>query len=437
MTLARRIARAAHRVFDTPLSADRMQRYRVCLEDYLTCAVAGLERPEIEMARALAHQGAVRWPGDTVGYEPASAALVGGTAGALLQLHDVYTPGGIHPSSPIIPAAAAAWEAANRPTDRLIPAIAAGYEVACRLSAQTYPAQQLAGTTPTATWGALGAATAAALVDGLDEDRTMAALANATMLCPLVAFKSLRDHANSAALHSGLAARAGVEAAQLAQGGWTAGDRVLSSDDTLPGWLKMLDMNEAAVSPETWDGGAVEDVVWKFFPACFASHVAIEAALAVANRVNPSDVSSVMLDVPTPALVLTGVGPASDADLYDQLMSLRWAVARTLVDGAFGVGSLERLADPDLDALIGKITVRAERGFDELLPDTVSARIVVRSIDGETADHLRQRPKLGKGLGKVGWSQAIDEKRFGEKWSQLIALAPARASSLTDWLGAL
>jgi 2-methylcitrate dehydratase PrpD len=69
---------------------------------------------------------------------------------------------------------------------------------------------------------------------GLDADESGAAVSNAALFLAVTPTAALRAHAALAPLHSGLAARAGYEAAVVARDG-SAGPRILEGDASIPG----------------------------------------------------------------------------------------------------------------------------------------------------------------------------------------------------------
>jgi 2-methylcitrate dehydratase PrpD len=189
----------------------------------------------------LAHGGAVRLWGLADTFDPAGAALIAGTAGALLQMHDVFIDAGLHPSSPVIPAAWSAQQVSGNATQpkELVRAIAAGYEATNRLALACSPGQGLAGSASTGTAGSLGAALSAAILLGHDAAGIARAITNAAMLLAASPSITLRTHGELTPLHSGLAARAGLEAALLARDG-AAGHHVLEGDGRTPGLIALL-----------------------------------------------------------------------------------------------------------------------------------------------------------------------------------------------------
>ena len=136
----------------------------------------------------------------------------------------------------------------------------------------------------TATIGTVAAAVAGARLLRLDTERAGAALGLAASQAG-----GVRRNFGSMAkpLHAGLAARAGVLAALLAEQGLTAGDEVLEGER---GWFDLV------AGPGEWDeaaglavlddgfGLAVEGLGIKRFASCGVTHAPIEAAPRAAQR---------------------------------------------------------------------------------------------------------------------------------------------------------
>ena len=203
--LAGRIADFACRFGWQDLSVPRQRKVRWFLADFIASTLAGSTLPEAESGFVLAQPGTVKLPGDARGLSPESAAIAMGTVGALLQIHDGFGGGGNHPSSSVI---SALWAARDgRPlADLLLPA-AIGYEVANRIAKCSHPAQTLAGTAPTSTTGAIGAAAALGKLLGLDRDTLANAISVAAFTVPVAALRGLTEHGSVIPLHGGVAAR--------------------------------------------------------------------------------------------------------------------------------------------------------------------------------------------------------------------------------------
>ncbi len=403
-------------------SAARRQRIKTSLRDFIGCVVAGTRRPELRSALRLAQGGSVPVWGLSDSFDAAGAALVAGTAGALLQLQDVYRPGGSHPSSPVIPAAWSALQATPGVSPEFfVQSVAAGYEVANRIAAACVPAQLLAGSSATGTAGCIGAAVAAAKIRGLDRHGIARAVANAAFMLPATPFASMRSHGALAPLHGGLAARAGYEAASLAREAH-AGRRLLEGDADGPGVIALLKGDASLLQPERWQGETLDAVCWKLYPACFASHTALEAILNL-GPIDASQVERVVVRRPAGLLDSTvGAGP-QDGGLYDRLMSIRWVLARALELGHYEYP--QAVADEASTlALAHRIELIHDADLDALLPATSSATIEVH-IAGEVRriDYRRPAaadPAAGGPATRRGWTATLDEDALYGKFERLL-----------------
>ena len=407
----------------------RLARINASVRDFLGCVIAGTRRPELRPALWLANGGCVPVWGLADSFDPAGAALVTGTAGSLLQLNDFYAPGASHPSSPVI---AAAWSALHadggRRSDHFLRAVAAGYEVANRIAGACVPAQMLSGSTPTATAGALGAAVAAGLIRGLDGAGIGRAIANAALLLPLAPIAAMRAHGELVPLHGGLAARAGYEAASVAREAH-AGIGILEGDDRVPGLIGLLGGDPADMAPESWRGETIDAIGWKFFPACLATHVALEAALRM-GRVDASLLTRVI--VRQPKGLLDGIvasGPR-EAGLYDRLMSLRWVLARALETNRYDYP--DALVDSNHTTdFAQRIDIVHDSSLDEFLPERLCVTLELHS-GSDVRRIAYQRPACAdpEGPGPRGWTTTLDELRLRKKFDSLVAAAAPLTWSL-------
>lgn len=423
--LNQRIADAALRLSFAALSPPRQARAIWCVQDFLGCVLGGADRPEMAAALLLAHPGEIAVPGQAQTFDMPGAALVFGVSGALLQLHDLYPSGSYHPCLGVVSAAWAAWRQDAQPVEAFLDAVVAGYEVANRLGDVLAMAQIARGFTPTATLCGLGATVAAGRLLGLDRTAMAAALGNATLTCPATPFQALSDHGNAVPLHGGLAASGGVQAARLAQLGWSAGTYALEGLGNYPGWLRAMGGDVDALTPETWDGGTLDGVAWKLFPACGAAHMAIEAALQL-PPLDPNAIKSVEIRLPGASMLLGGRGPRPDGELYDSIMSTRWSVCTALAHHAYNPATILRFdaPDPARDTLIHRSAVLHDPELDSPGDGGLRvARLVVQMTDGAIHDKLHRRQMTGETNSdpRRGSMGAPDDHALSEKFKTLTA----------------
>jgi len=382
-TLSRRIAHWLHKLDASQVSAARLHRVRIVLLDFLACVHGASHLAETRTVQPLIKAGPLRVPGQHQTMDLASACIAWGMTGALLQWHDGYGRGGNHPSTSILPVLLAQsedWPALLMP-------VVVGYETANRLAGLTHPGQTLAGSAPTSSMGAIGAAAALCRWQGLDEITTARALGIAGFGAPIAAFEGLRARGSAAPLHSGLAARAGLEAVQLAQAGYEASDHLLEGQGGA-GLLNFLGVSAeavAAIDPSRWCGETLDQVYLKPFPGCRHVHPAVEAALGLRSRLPADPRRWQRIEIATYDLAVSfGAIPRPQFELYDCLMSLPWCVALALLRGTPDAAAVSQSRDgDDLWAVCQRVTVRSDTAHQAAYPERLGATLSVVDDQGQ------------------------------------------------------
>ncbi|MGE0310801.1 MAG: MmgE/PrpD family protein [Lautropia sp.] len=433
------IARWACTLRPEDVPAARHRRMRVALLDFLGCVLAGSALPEAAQARALAQPGSTKVPGSDRDVDLASAIVAWGATGALLQWHDGYGRGGNHPSSSILPVLMAQSQDWPR---MLMPAIV-GYETANRLAALTHPRQTLAGSAPTASMGAIGAAVALCRWEALDESTTARALGLAGFWSPIAAFEGLRARGSGVPLHSGLAARAGWEAVQAAKAGLEASPTLLEGAGG-PGLLQFLGgadvRTSAPADPATWRGETLDQVYLKGFPGCRHVHPAVEAALGLRASVPPDPARWRRISLRTYRVALGfGALPRPGHELYDCLMSLPWCVALALLEGAPDLAAVTReRGRAPLRALSRRIEVGESAAHEAHYPAHLGATIEIVLDDGtaHVQDAVLRYADAGEHFSPVGpFGPVLDEAGARAKFLRLARSAGPVAEAEAEAAG--
>ncbi len=369
--LARRLAAEMVAIRDRDLPADVLGRALDLLRDYVAVALGGaVAESTVVLRRGLAALGA-RGDGTVLGtterLPPPLAALANGAAAHTLEMDDTHQGGSIHLGAPIFSAALAASELAPASGRRVLAAAVAGYEVAARLAMALRPgAHYRRGFHPTGTCGAFGAATAAALVLGLDADGVATALGVAGSQAS-GSMEFLTDGAWTKRFHAGWSASAGLHAAVLAQAGFRAPATILEGRF---GFLHAYS-DEGDASPLAGDGGfELCRTSIKPHACCRYMQGPIDAMLALraAHALEPTDVERIevgMLAAGFPIVcepVDAKMAPASQVELQ---FSLPFGMAIALVAGAAGPDRFDlRLAD---DPLVRRLMARVDAIHDPAL----------------------------------------------------------------------
>jgi 2-methylcitrate dehydratase PrpD len=208
--------RSRSALFERVPAARARDRARAIL-DGLACAVAGRDERVTRELRGFAleqgsHPRATLW-GSGERVSPALAALVNGAAAHALDFDDVSWAMNGHPTVPLLPAAFASAEALGCSGEDLLRAYVVGFEVEARLGQALGKPHYERGWHATSTLGVFGATAASAVLLGLDEAGLRRAFGIALSRA---AGTRANFGTDTKPLHAGLAARAGLEAAELA-----------------------------------------------------------------------------------------------------------------------------------------------------------------------------------------------------------------------------
>ncbi|MGY1805815.1 MmgE/PrpD family protein [Blastococcus sp. SYSU D00669] len=250
--------------------------------DALACLASGAGAPLAARLAGLAAPGSVLLRGALVHVDEFDA---------------LHGPAAVAPSAVVVPVA---WELA--PDGRtLADAVVAGTEVVVEAALRFGGAELYrAGWWPTALFGGLGAAAAAAVCLGLDEATTVQALGLAA--APLGGLFSADEFADSHYLLPGQAAERGLWAVRAAAAGCTTSTTLL--DEPAGAALR-------PAGPPTPAGPHLPDVALKAWPCARPLHAALAALdeLAAAGVV-PADGDVVEVGLPAAALRFVSADPA-------------------------------------------------------------------------------------------------------------------------------
>ena len=335
------------------------------------------------------------------------AALLGGTAAHALDYDDQSLSG--HPSAVLVPALLAEGETLGSSGRDLVTAYVAGYEVWAELLSRDANYHRK-GWHPTAVFGLIAAAAAAAVLHRLPAERAAAALAIAA------------SHAGGLAAnfgtmtkpyHAGRAARDGLVAARLAAAGMTAGR------DTLEKPQGFLD----AFSPGSPDleSPARVGTEWyllrqgmciKRYPTCYFMHRSFDATvkLLAGRELGADDIAEIEVTMGRgQTTVLVNQRPQTG---LEGKFSEQFAMAAAVILGRMGVDEVTDavVQRADIQAFFPKVKLNAVDEYDTRDPahsPTESVRI--RLTSGEVLD---------SGPVAVIRGHAYDPMSAGELWDK-------------------
>lgn len=397
---------------------DRM-RARLHLLDWVGCAVAGRQETAGQVLLA--------------GMDPSASAraFAWGGLGNILEMDDVDKRALLHPGPSIIPAALA-FAAENTVSDAaLLDAIVRGYEATIRLGRAVGP-RHYALWHNTGTCGAIGAAAACASLMELDTEQTAHALALAISQSAGLWQTRHEPESMGKQLHTAVAARAGFDAARLAAAGFRGPLSILEGPQGF--FAAMCPGADSAAVLAGEAGWRIHEVSFKPWPACRHAHAAIDAALALRERVNVLDTDGDIC-VETYGDALVFCDKPAPKTVIEAKFSLQHSVAVVMLRGRPELAdfSLDAVADPEISALRNRVKVGQSRTFQDNYPSRFGASVTFAG-QTETApdalgdpenpvglDQLRDKARALMAAGGLGAAETEDLMRAAEAASPDLA----------------
>jgi 2-methylcitrate dehydratase PrpD len=362
------------------------------------------------------------------------AAFLNGTAAEAIESQDGLRFGGNHPGVAVIPAALAIAQQHGRGGKEVIAAIVAGYEVAGRIAASVHPQHTLSGFLPTGTCGAFGAAAAASLLLKQDVDGMINSLGNAGYVLPLSMAETLMGGFTSKIVQGGQAAGAGITAAGMAGVGITGAPYVLEGSHLNGGFAKItsgsMEPNLDKIVEGLGKSYSIMDIYFKPYTACRHTHGCAQAALELVKTegVTPANIESIDAYTYGIAAIATGKPVDENSSFVSAQFSIPYVVGACLVDGEMGPTQMteERIADPALLAMAGKVNIHMDQNLNDAYPEHTSSRLEIKLTNAKVVTHQVDDP-----IGDPRFPMGADDLR-----AKMISFAkdrdPASVNAIVD-----
>ena len=398
MPLTRDLGRFVAEVSFEKLPAAALDVARVGFIDCIATMIAGSHDPAPQLLRkALEPPGgdaSLYFSGDRA---PApEAAWINGTAGHALDYDDVALRG--HPSTVLVPAILAEGEALGASGRDMLAAYVAGYETWAELAWRDPGHHHRKGWHPTGIFGPIGAAAACAVLRGLDADRATSAIA-------LAASQSSGVMANFGTMtkpfHAGRSAHSGLIAARLAGVGFTASQDALEHPQ---GFLSAVSP-AGEVDRETPAAGlgrewriAKQRLGIKKYPACYCTHRALDAILALldARPLKPEEIARITVSLSDMhALILRNHNPQTGLEAK---FSIEFAMAASVIARRAGLAEYtdDFVRRADVQDLMRRVAIVTNQNYDpEMSGASVWDQVRVELAGGGTIESEKVRRAKG------------------------------------------
>ena len=395
MTVTAELCRKIVAIGPADIGDVAMRAARMLVLDGIAVAVAGARTEKVVriMADHLLDQGSrpvatALGLGIRLGTVP--AALLNGVSMHVLDFEPMWLPS-THALSPALSAILPLAEQCGSSGMDVLTALVKGIEI------QTW-IREASGHVPSGEHkfhppgvvGPIGAAVAAAHLLGLDADKLANALGIASSRCGGL-FANVGTMTKST--HCGYAAALGLEAALLAERGFTGNRTMFEADQGFVGAFLSPSFDASKLlnfgSPYriTIPGFAV-----KIFPAKFTTHYGITAALAARWEIKDFAAIETVRIVAAPVPSADRPMPATG---LEGKFSVQYTVAAALLDGQVGLASFtdERLHRPDMQALLPKIKLTMPQEITTLYNAGRYAELEIGLTGGQLIKTRCDRPR--------------------------------------------
>jgi 2-methylcitrate dehydratase PrpD len=285
------LARLAVETKADEITPEAYRAAKVAVLDAIGCAMAGYKASGVpavvevtkqfggrEEATIWFHGGKVPGPAATFANSVQTHAL---------DLDDFHSPSITHITSVIVPAAFAMGELNDATGKETLASIVLGIEVAGRLGRACRGLHAHQGFLPTSVMGGFGATGTACRMQGCSVDETVHAMGIWYAHCSGNR-QALFDRTLTKRIQPAIAARAGVFSSYLARKGFTGPRRIIAGQTASV--VPIYGLHRKGPKPtvgrvmEPHDFFEVEQLAYKRYASCGASHYAIQAALDLANE---------------------------------------------------------------------------------------------------------------------------------------------------------
>ncbi len=322
--------------------------------------------------------------------DPVRAAAINGAAMHVLDFEPMWSPA-THALSVTLPVALGLAEARGLPGREVLAALVKGLEIQGWLreaSGQYTP--DVLQFHPPGLVGPMGAVAVASHLMKLDPLR----MANAFGIAGSRAgslFGNVGTMTKST--HCGQAAAMGLEAALLAEAGFTGDTETFESplgyaNSFYKGTFKPDDMMHYGRQP--WRVASPSYAI-KMFPSQFGTHFGITAGLEMHKRV--ADVAAIKTVTLTGPVMPYVNRPFPETGLSGKF-SLQYTMASALLDGHVGIHTFteEKLHRPAMQALLGKVTLEMDAAIPARF-ETMHVRLRIEMNDGAVLETRCDGPR--------------------------------------------
>ena len=386
-----------YKIVQNGIPEEVCEQARLCLIDYMACAMGGAKMMETEAGRffeIVAQQGGNV---SVIGCERKTtlhnAAFIQAMNVHATELDDGHRLGMIHLGASILSALLPVAEVEQMPFDHVLLGIVVGYEAAIRTAMAMQPSHKMRGYHTSGTCGTIGSAMAVATAMRLSKEGMKSALSAATASAAGL-LELQEDESQMKPFNLAQAAVGGITAAYAAKAGYVGPKDPIGGKR---GLLAVMSGNPNLEPLQDFDTVPYEimRIYRKPYAACRHCHPAIEAALWI-KELQGTQVSDIAtIDVDTYKLAVEGHDHTDIKGVASAKLSTPFSVALALMKNSanlmdFNQGTVNDTAILDLTK---RVTVRVNEELTSWSPQRRAAIVKITTTDGKVFSHEVDYPK--------------------------------------------
>ncbi|NLT95173.1 MAG: MmgE/PrpD family protein [Clostridia bacterium] len=384
MTLAEKLAEFISECNFNDFSPEIILKAKMCLLDWLGCAIAGANHENCKSLIEIALQNGGREEATIIGIGKKVpvlwATFANGAISHAVEMDDGHKWSILHPGVTVIPSALSLSEALDCSGKELLTAIIVGYDIAIRVGEAVGSSHYKIWHT-TATCGTFGAAAAASKLLKLNKNQIADALGNAgTQSAGLWQF--LEDGAMTKVLHTAKAGFNGQLSAIASQKGFTGPHAIFEGEK---GFLKAMSPlpDPSCLIRNLGEKFKILESNFKVHASCGHTHSPIDACIKARNEYNiqPTEIKRIIIHTYQTAYELTANYEPNNS--FEAKFSMPYCAAAALIHGEVDSSKFsdDMLKDPAIRKLISKIEMVIDPQFNDIFPDCRPVKIEIETGD--------------------------------------------------------
>lgn len=259
---------------------------------------------------------------------------------------------------------------------------------------------------PHGTWGTIGGAVAAGILQKKEKQEIIEMILLAASLPLATSFEAAMTGQTVRNLYTGISAQIAYQVLSMQKSGFTSSLPVV---EHIWGSIVSNKVNEQIFMKDIWSPPLIDKSFFKYYPTCRFTHSTIDAlyGLLKDNRVDALQITSVKVETYQLAARLRNKEPKNKLSAK---FAIPYIVANIILEkNLYTIFSQEALKDEEVLTLSRKIEVVENQEMTEMLPEERAAKVIIFTEDGNM---LQQEVRDASGSFKEPLSISILKEKY-------------------------